>query len=141
MNFKYIPRSYMVLGVLTLISLVFLYLSVLLESFIWFLFFLFWLFFPVIYGGLIIKDVVDIPSNKELRELLRFLEKKEAIDYVRELICNRYISKLHHIGIELDLKFGTNLIQKKGSDVNHFRDKAFVIKIERLYYKIINECN
>jgi len=139
MYFKYIPRPHIVMSSLSILTLIFVLFSVFLESIIMYFFWLFLIFCMGIYVGFIMKDGVDVPSDNEFRELLGLLEKKEVIEFIRELICTRYISKLHHIGIELDLKYNTHLIQRKGQDTGQFRDKAFAIEIEKLYGKIINK--
>jgi hypothetical protein len=105
------------------------------------LFFVFLFSFGIlgIYMIFVIKERTDFPNDKELKELLEFLDRKDVIEYIRELVCDKLINKYYQIGIELDSKFHTNLTQKKGFTAGRIRDKLLAIKIEKLYFKIIND--
>jgi hypothetical protein len=79
-------------------------------------------------------------DEKEAKMLLEFLKRKEVIDYIKELICQRSITKTNYIAIEIDTKFNKNITQKKGRSAGQIRDDWLYRKIEDLKYKIIKEC-
>ncbi|MFX1427173.1 MAG: hypothetical protein ACFFBE_12030 [Promethearchaeota archaeon] len=102
-------------------------------------FILSWSILIIAYPNLITQGV-DFMDEKEAKMLLDFLDKKEVIDYIRDLICLRSITRIKYIGIEIDAKFETNITQKKGKKAGTIRDDWLYKKIEKLYYRIINEC-
>jgi hypothetical protein len=108
------------------------------SIFIFCFFIFFWSVSFAIYFG-VIKEGVDYIDEKEVKNLLKFLDKKEVFDYIRELIEQRSINNLRYIGIEIDAKFNTSITQKKGMRTGLIRDDWLYDKIEALYEKIINE--
>lgn len=82
------------------------------------------------------KKGVDPPSDEEFKELVEILNRKEVIDYIGELISKREIENTTYIAMEIDLKFNTNIAQKKGWDAGSVRDDRLYYKNVKLYSKI-----
>lgn len=137
-NIKYIPKAQIAVFIIVIILFVLVFSVVLWFSFYLYIILWFYIIFMVISINAI-REEVNYPSDKELRELLKLLDSKEIFDYIRELVSIKSISNIKHIGIELDLKFHTNLTEKKGFNAGQIRDDWLYNKIEKLYNKIRND--
>ena len=108
------------------------FLIFILDIVIWTLIFSFWLLILIIYAQFIMKKGTDPVSDKEFKQLSEFLEKQEVADYISDLVCRKSITAINKIGVEIDLKFNTNLVQKNGWDAGRFRNEKLLFKLRRL---------
>jgi len=82
------------------------------------------------------KNGIDPLSEKDFQKLSEFLGKQEVAEYLKELIFERSMRDLRKISIEIDLKFNTNLTQKKGWDMGMIRDGQLTKKLVGLVNKV-----
>lgn len=135
MNFKYTSMAkiifiFIILTLTAIVILGFFWLSL-----TWALILLFWLLIFTLYTALM-KKGIDPLSEKDFQKLSEFLGKQEVAEYLKELIFERSMRDLRKISIEIDLKFNTNLTQKKGWDMGVIRDGRLTKKLVGLDNKV-----
>jgi hypothetical protein len=92
----------------------------------------------VIYVG-VVDDSVDYIEEYDVKFLLKLLDTKEIIDYVRDVINLKPVCKIRHVAIEIDAKFGTFITQKKGMKRGLIKDDRIYDKIEQLFEELYTE--
>jgi len=136
MNFKYISTNQISVISMVLVLDVIIFLIFILDVIIWSFIFLLWIILFILYMAFTAKSGVHTLSEKEFRELSEFLEKKEVANYIKELISKKSVEDITRIAIEIDIKFNTNLTQKKGWYFGKFNDDRLYRKLLRLDNKV-----
>lgn len=136
MNFKYISTAQISFSIMALGIPVIILLIIISDMIIWICTLLLWLILVGLYGAFISESGIYTLNEKEFRELSEFLEKKEVGNYIKELISKKPVEDITRIAIEIDLKFNTNLTQKKGWYFGKFNDERLYRKLLRLDNKV-----